>query len=394
LAKKVRLGKRSVKTLKKATWALETYVFPSIGAKHIGSIESHQLLQVLKKIEDLGLLETARRTRQRCGQIFRHGIGLGYCSRDITVDIRGLIEAPTVQHHAGLTNPVEVGQLLRDIDAYTGRRQTVLAMGLGTLTFARPKELRQAERSAFDLEAGEWRVARTIMKMKVEHVIPLSRQAIEIVREALALSKGSRWLFPCLGNPEKPMSENTINDALRRMGYSNDEMTGQGVRTMASTLLNEQGWPADAIEKQLSHIEENEVRGAYNQAKYLPVRRRMMQFWADYLDELRRGNTASVKDFEAIAASHCGPRAIEQTLRTERTPTPMTNATLLPNNSPEFVSCFRFSIGASFQIENIQMLPLPTTDAAALTGSDSSEDAEVERGRRTNGTFASDYLPV
>ena len=310
------------------------------------------------------------------------------------MDIRGLIEAPTVQHHAGLTNPVEVGQLLRDIDADTGRRQTVLAMGLGTLTFARPKELRQAERSAFDLEAGEWRVARTIMKMKVEHVIPLSRQAIEIVREALALSKGSRWLFPCLGNPERPMSENTINDALRRMGYSNDEMTGQGVRTMASTLLNEQGWPADAIEKQLSHIEENEVRGAYNQAKYLPVRRRMMQFWADYLDELRRGNTASVKDFEAIAASHCGPRAIEQTLRTERTPPPMTNATLLPNNSPEFVSCFRFSIGASFQIENIQMLPLPKTDAAALTGSDSSEDAEVERGRRTNGTFASDYLPV
>ena len=155
LAKKVRLGKRSVKTLKKATWALETYVFPSIGAKHIGSIESHQLLQVLKKIEDLGLLETARRTRQRCGQIFRHGIGLGYCSRDITVDIRGLIEAPTVQHHAGLTNPVEVGQLLRDIDAYTGRRQTVLAMGFGTLNFARPKELRQVERSAFDLEAGE-----------------------------------------------------------------------------------------------------------------------------------------------------------------------------------------------------------------------------------------------
>jgi integrase len=230
LAKKVRLGKRSAKTLKKATWALETYVFPNLGAKHIGSIEPHQLLAILKKIEDLGLLETARRTRQRCGQVLRHGIGLGYCSRDITFDIRGLIEAPTVTHHAGLTEPIKVGGLLRDIDGYTGRRITVLAMQLSPLTFVRPMELRMAERGAFDLEAREWRVSRTLMKMKVEHVVPLSRQAIHIVREAMKLSVGSRYLFPCLGDPRRCMSENTINDALRRLGYDNDEQTGQGIR--------------------------------------------------------------------------------------------------------------------------------------------------------------------
>lgn len=395
LAKKVRLGKRSVKTLKKATWALETYVFPLIGTKHIGSIESHQLLAVLKKIEDLGLLETARRTRQRCGQVLRHGIGLGYCSRDITVDLRGLIEAPTVTHHAGLTEPVKVGGLLRDIDNYTGRRQTVLAMKLSPLTFVRPMELRMAEREAFDLEAGEWRVSRTIMKMKVEHVVPLSRQAIAIVREALTLSVGSQYLFPCLGNPRRCMSENTVNDALRRLGYETDEQTAQGIRVMASTLLNEQGWPPDAIEKQLAHIEENEVREVYNQAKYLPVRRQMMQFWADYLDELRKGNTAAVKDFEKVAASHSGPRALPPiaNVRHSRLKAP-DNENSLCGNTMEFATSLRFSIGAPLQITGIGSAPTPRVDPTPPGGRSLGENVEVERSRRDNGTFTGHDLSV
>jgi integrase len=244
-------------------------------------------LVVLKKIETKGLLETARRTKQRCGQVFRHGIGLGYCPRDITVDMRGLLEAPIVEHHASITDPNKVGCLLRSIESYSGRRLTQLALKLSPLVFVRPGELRKAEREHFDLEQCEWRIPPHLMKMKVQHIVPLSRQAIEVVRELHATPVASRFLFPALGHPERPMSENTVRKALRIMGYSAEDMSPHGFRSLASTLLNELGWPPDAIEKQLAHIEEDEVRGAYNYAKYLPMRRKMMQFWGDYLDGLR-----------------------------------------------------------------------------------------------------------
>lgn len=287
--KRVRAGKRSEKTLKKAKWALETYVFPRLGRRHIDSILPSELLVELKKIETKGLLETARRTKQRCGQVFRHGIGLGYCKRDITVDLRGLLEAPTVEHHAAITDPAKVGALLRAIDAYSGRAVTKAALRLAPLVFARPGNLRKARWSAIDLENAQWRIEHRHMKQKIQHLIPLSRQALEILRELKPLTENSEYVFPALGHPESPMSENTINDALRTMGYAGDEMTGHGFRTLASTLLNEQGWAPDAVERQLAHNEEDEVRGSYNHAQHLRLRRKMMQTFADYLDELRAG---------------------------------------------------------------------------------------------------------
>jgi integrase len=180
MEKKVLLKKRSPATLRKARWALRDYVFPYLGSKPIVSITSQELLVVLMKIETQGLLETARRTKQRCGQVFRHGIGLGYCARDITVDLRGLLEAPTVEHHASITDPREVGGLLRAIEKYSGRRLTRLALTLSPLVFVRPGELRMAERAHFDLERAEWRIAKYLMKKKVQHIVPLSRQAIEV----------------------------------------------------------------------------------------------------------------------------------------------------------------------------------------------------------------------
>jgi len=289
LEKKVRDRKRSPATLKKARWALESFVFPKLGACPINSISSQQLLVMLKKIETQGLLETARRTKQRCGQVFRHGIGLGYCPRDITTDLRGLLEAPIVEHYASVTEPSKVGALLRAIDGYTGRPETVLALKLSPLVFVRPGELRKAEWSEIDLREAEWRIPARRMKMKVQHIVPLSRQATEILRDLAALTGQGRFLFPALGHLQRTMSENTMTKALRILGYSSEDMTAHGFRSVACTLLNEQGWPPDAVERQLAHIEQNEVRGAYNYAQHLPVRRKMMQVWADYLVRLKEG---------------------------------------------------------------------------------------------------------
>lgn len=289
LEKQVRANKRSDRTLRKARWALETYVYPDLGRRPIEAITPKDLLVTLKKIEGLGLLETARRTKQRCGQVFRHAIGLGHASRDITTDLRGLLEAPTVAHHASLTDPAAVGALLRAIDGYTGREVTRLALKLAPLVFVRPGELRHAQWDDVDLENAQWRIAAQRMKKKIQHIVPLSRQALEILRQLKNVTGIGSLLFPGQTDQARPMSENTINLALRSLGYSSSDMTGHGFRSMASTLLNEQGWPPDAIERQLSHTEDDEVRGAYNYARHLSIRRRMMQVWADYLDELRAG---------------------------------------------------------------------------------------------------------
>jgi integrase len=192
MERKVLLKKRSPATLRKARWALRDYVFPFVGAKPIDSISSQELLAALKKIETKGLLETARRTKQRCGQVFRHGIGLGYCSRDITLDMRGLLEPPIVEHHASITDPNKVGGLMRAIESYSGRRLTQLALKLSPLVFVRPGELRKAEREHFDLEQAEWRIPPHLMKMKIQHIVPLSRQALDVVRELLAMTGLSR----------------------------------------------------------------------------------------------------------------------------------------------------------------------------------------------------------
>ena len=297
LLKQVLAGKRSMDTYEKAKSQLETYVLPFLGREDVSSILPSQLLPVLKKIEAKGLLETARRTKQRCGQVFRHGIGLGFCERDITSDFRGLLEAPTVSHHAAITDPAAVGALLCKIDRYAGRALTRLALKLSPLVFVRPHNLRKARWQDVDLENGVWKIIGRHMKKKIEHRIPLSRQATEIFRELKVLTGRFEYVFPGQGNRLHPMSENTINKALRNMGYGHDEMTGHGFRGLASTLLNEQGWDADAIERQLAHNEEDEVRGAYNHAEHMRLRRKMMQVWADYLDELRAGQTVLPDEF-------------------------------------------------------------------------------------------------
>jgi integrase len=192
--------------------------------------------------------------------------------------------------HAAITDPASVGALLRTIYGYAGQPTTACALKLAPLVFVRPGELRAAQWSEFDLERAEWRIAAERMKMREQHIVPLSTQALDILREIQPLTGDGKYVFPSLRSAARAMSENTINGALRRLGYSTDEMTGHGFRALASTCLNEQGWSPDIIELQLAHAERNKVRAAYNRAERLAERRKMMQAWADYLDGLRAGD--------------------------------------------------------------------------------------------------------
>lgn len=251
VARKVRKEKASIKTYKKAKWMLETFIFPALGKRPITTITASELLVELKKIELKGLHETARRTKQRCGRVFRHAIGLGHKVRDLTPDLCGLLEAPQVEHHAALTDPRQIGELLLDIDQYDGRFLTRCALRFEPLVFLRSRELRYLEWEHVDFEAAELRIPRGVMKGKrVCHIVPLSIQALAILKELHPFTGHRLYVLPKLSDPSKTMSENTINTALRALGYTGDEMTGHGFRTVASTLLNEDGtWRADAIER-------------------------------------------------------------------------------------------------------------------------------------------------
>jgi integrase len=226
---------------------------------------------------------------QNCGQVFRYAVACGKAERDPTQDLRGALTPTKEKHHPSITDPKELGELLRAIDAYQGSHVVRCALKLAPLVFVRPGELRKAEWSEVDLDGAEWRIPAAKMKMRVQHVVPLSRQAVAILRELHPLTGTGMFLFPGVRSSAKPMSENTGNAALRYMGYSTDQVTGHGFRSTASTLLNEQGWNRDAIERQLAHAERNNVRAAYNFAEFLPERRKMMQAWADFLDGLRQG---------------------------------------------------------------------------------------------------------
>lgn len=237
-------------------------------------------------MESRGAVETAHRTLQICGQIFRYGIVTGRAERDISGDLKGALAPVKKSHHASITDPVEIGKLLRAINAYEGFFATKCALQIAPLVFVRPGELRQAEWIEFDLEKAEWRIPSEKMKMRQTHIVPLCTQAIHILQELKPYTGEGKYLFPSIRSLSRPMSENTILGALRRLGYTSDEMTGHGFRSMASTVLNEQGWNRDAIERQLAHAERNNIRAAYNYAEYLPERRQMMQHWGDYLEEL------------------------------------------------------------------------------------------------------------
>lgn len=277
-------------TENKTRWILETFLFPEIGGLSLPAITPRVLLDALRKIEATGKLETAKRAKIKAGQVFRYALLEGMTETDPTSALRGALKAPTGKHHAAVTDPARIGELLRAIDGFTGQFVTLKALQLAPLVFVRPGELRAAEWAEFDLEGAMWRIPAERMKMKAAHLVPLSTQAVEVLRELQPLTGDGRYLFPGLRTAARPMSENTINAALRRLGYSGEEMTGHGFRSMAATRLNEMGWRPDAIERQLAHAETNKVREAYTHAaQYLEERTRMMQAWADYLDGLRSG---------------------------------------------------------------------------------------------------------
>jgi len=276
-------------TMAKARWTLNDLVNPWIGSRPISDIEAPEMLTLLQRIEERGAHETAHRTKQRCGQIFRYAIATGRAKHDPTADLRGALTPVAVKHRAAITDPLKVGELLRAIDGYTGGLVVRSALKLAPLLFVRPGELRQAEWSEFDLDSAQWRIPANKMKMREEHVVPLPAQAVAILRELHPLTGRGVYVFPGERSRSRPMSDGTVNAALRRMGFDKDTMTGHGFRAMASTRLNEMGWPPDVIERQLAHAERNKVRAAYNRAQYLAERKKMVQTWADYLDSLRTG---------------------------------------------------------------------------------------------------------
>ena len=275
-------------TATKNRWIFENFLYPEIGSLTLDEIEPRVLLDALRKIEESGKLDTANRAKIKAGQVFRFAVLEGLATSDPTASLRGALKTPKVKHHAAIVEPKKVGELLRAIDGFTGQFVTQCALKLAPLVFVRPGELRQAQWSEFDLDGAIWRIPATRMKMKAAHLVPLSEQAVAILRELHGMTGQGHYLFPGLRSASRPMSENTVNAALRRLGYSSDEMTGHGFRSMAATRLNEMGWNPDAIERQLAHAESNKVREAYTHAaQYLDERKRMMQAWADYLGSLK-----------------------------------------------------------------------------------------------------------
>jgi integrase len=290
LGKQRREG-RSEATLKKNRWLLEP-AFAAFGDRAIGEVTAPELLHALRKFELRGRYESARRLRTVAGMIFRYAIATGRSTRDIALDLRGALTTPKVNHRAAITDPKELGALLRAIEGYSGQPTTRLALQLSAFLFVRPGELRLARWKEIDFDKAVWTVPAETMKMKRPHRVPLSRQAVVIFRELHGVTGQGEFVFPAVNSFRRPMSNNTLNAALRRLGYAKEEISVSGFRASASTLLNEMGrWNPDAIERQLAHMEENDVRRAYmHAAEFWSERVEMMQVWADYLDQLRYGS--------------------------------------------------------------------------------------------------------
>lgn len=283
-------GSRAENTEAKVTAWLTKDVFPHIGRLAITAITPRDVLEVVRKMEKRGAIDSAMRVKQICGQVFRYAVAEGSAERDVTADLRGaLVKRPT-QHLAAITEPKKVGELLRAIHGYSGHPTTVAALKLAPLLFVRPGELRHAEWSEVDLEAAEWRISGSKMKMGAAHIVPLSTQAVQVLTELQQLTGRGRYVFPSVRTGSRPMSENTINAALRGMGYSSDMHTAHGFRATARTILDEVlGERVDLIEHQLAHAVKDVNGRAYNRTAHLPARKVMMQRWADYLDQLRAG---------------------------------------------------------------------------------------------------------
>ena len=280
---------RSASTQHKVTVALENNIFPFLGSNPISTIKPLDVLAAVQKMEARGAIDTAHRVKQICGQVFRYAVAAGLVERDVTADLKGALSAVPRSHFSAITEPKQAGALMRAIFDYNGFPAAVAALKLAPLVFVRPGELRTAEWSEFDLDAAEWRLPASKMKMKVEHLVPLSVQAVEILRTLHPITGGGKYVFPSLRS-KACMSENTINAALRGMGYGKEVMTGHGFRAMARTIMDEVlGERVDLIEHQLAHAVKDPQGRAFNRTAHLPARRELMQRWSDYLDKLRAG---------------------------------------------------------------------------------------------------------
>lgn len=276
---------------------LEVDAFPWIGSKPIAELAPPDVLDVLRRVERRGALETAHRLHANVGQVCRYAVATGRAQRDVTADLRGALPPVQQEHMAAITDPKQVAELLRAIDGYQGTFPVLCALRLAPLLFQRPGELRAAEWGEFDLDVGIWEIASDRMKRRKQgkasggaHIVPLSSQAIAILRELHALTGSGRFLFPSVRTRDRPMSDNTINGALRRLGYDGETMTSHGFRAMARTILDEVlGVPATIIEAQLAHAVKDPLGRAYNRTAHLPQRREMMQKWSDYLSQLKNG---------------------------------------------------------------------------------------------------------
>lgn len=274
-------------TIKKNRWFLDL-LRPSIGQRPIAEITPQELLAALRKIENKGHRETAKKSRSFASRVFLYGFATGRCTSDPATILRGALVAPVAKSYAAITDPQEVGALLRAIDAFDGFPASHYALKILPHVFVRPGELRLAEWHEFDFSKAVWTIPKERMKNRREHHVPLSRQAMAMLLELAELRGGEGLVFASLHARGRPISENTLNQALRRLGYSGTEMTGHGFRSTASTLLNESGkWNPDAIERALAHQDKNAIRGIYNRAEHWAERVTMAQWWSDYLDELK-----------------------------------------------------------------------------------------------------------
>jgi len=287
---------------KVAAW-MDNDVFPWIGGRPVAELTAPDFLRVARRIEERGAIESAHRIMQNCGQVMRYAVATGRADRNPVADLRGALAPPAERHHAAITDPRELGGLLRAIDAYSGDATTRAALRLAPLVFVRPGELRHAEWSEIDLDVGEWNIPAHKMKMREPHLVPLSSQAVAILRDLQPLTGHRQYVFPGGRSPKRPLSDNALTAALRRMGFDKETMTAHGFRATARTLLDEVlGWRPDLIEHQLAHAVRDPNGRAYNRTSHSAERRKMMQAWADYLDALEADTGSAVVQFKPKAA--------------------------------------------------------------------------------------------
>ncbi len=286
-------GQIKAETVKQYRHRLKTYVYPFHGTRPIRDIGTTEFHGTLKRLTSKGVLETAERVRSVSSRVFRYAIATGRAEVDPAGMLAEALPKAETQSFPAITDPTEIGGLLRAIDGYDGQASVVAALKLAPYVFVRPGELRAMQWSELDLDAAEWRIPSEKTKMGREHLVPLARQAVEILEWVRPITGKREYVFPGIRSPKRPISENTLNGALRRLGYTKEQMTAHGFRSMASTRLNELGFDPELIEVQLAHMDKDRIRAIYNRVNaesYFVRRRGMMQAWADYLDGLKAEN--------------------------------------------------------------------------------------------------------